>query len=177
LNGEENHEEQERACPASHATISFRRDAPIKLRMSMLRNIDPLLTPPLLRELAAMGHGDFIAVCDANFPAYSIAGDKPLIHLPATSTVAVLNAILSVLPLDTFDGSPVHRMEQGGDAETLAEVQREAIDRVFSKLDPVPIVAGIERFAYYERAREACAIVITGEARPYGNFLLRKGVL
>jgi L-fucose mutarotase len=143
----------------------------------MLRNIDPLLTPPLLRELAAMGHGDFIAVCDANFPAYSIAGDKPLIHLPGCGTVAVLRAILSVLPLDTFDGSPVHRMEQVGDADTLAEVQQEAIDTVFAKLDPVPKVAGIERFAYYARAREACAIVITGETRPYGNFLLRKGVL
>jgi L-fucose mutarotase len=143
----------------------------------MLKNIDPILTPALLRELAAMGHGDFIAICDANFPAYAIAGDKPLIHLAGCGTVAVLRAVLSVMPLDTFDGSPVHRMEQVGDPETLADVQKEAIEIVFSKLDPAPDVAGLERHAYYARAREAFAIVLTGEARPYGNFLLRKGVV
>ncbi|MBC7394464.1 MULTISPECIES: RbsD/FucU family protein [unclassified Variovorax] len=143
----------------------------------MLKNIDPLLTPALLRELAAMGHGDFIAVCDANFPAYSIAAGKPLIHLPGCGTIAVLRAILSVLPLDTFDGSPVHRMEQVGRPEVLADIQREAIDTVFSRLDPVPQVAGLERFAYYAQARGACAVVLTGDTMPYGNFLLRKGVL
>lgn len=143
----------------------------------MLKNIDPLLTPALLRELAAMGHGDFIAVCDANFPAYSIAGGKPLIHMPGCGTIAVLRAILSVLPLDTFDGSPVHRMEQVGRPEVLADIQREAIDTVFARLDPVPQVAGLERFAYYAQARGARAVVLTGDTMPYGNFLLRKGVL
>ncbi|MDM0114226.1 RbsD/FucU domain-containing protein [Variovorax sp. J22R133] len=143
----------------------------------MLKNIDPLLTPDLLRHLAAMGHGDFIAVCDANFPAYSVAGSKPLVHLPGIGVIPVLRAILSVMPLDTFDGSPVHRMQQVGDAGTLAAIQRQAIDTVFSKLDPVPEVAGLERHAYYVRAREAFAVVATGEPLPYGNFLLRKGVL
>jgi L-fucose mutarotase len=143
----------------------------------MLKNIDPILTPALLRELAAMGHGDFIAICDANFPAYAIAGDKPLIHLAGCGTLAVLRAVLSLLPLDTFDGSPVHRMEQVGDPETLAEVQQEAVDEVFSKLEPRFEVASLERQAYYARARQAFALVLTGETRPYGNFLLRKGVL
>lgn len=143
----------------------------------MLKNIDPLLTPALLRELAAMGHGDFIAVCDANFPAYSVAACKPLIHMPGCGTIAVLRAILSVLPLDTFDGSAVHRMEQVGNSELLADIQRDAIDTVFSKLDRVPHVASLERFAYYAKARGAFAVVLTGETMPYGNFLLRKGVL
>lgn len=143
----------------------------------MLKNIDPLLTPPLLRELAAMGHGDFIAICDANFPAYSVAGDRPLIHLPGCGTIDLLRAIISVLPLDTFDGSPVQRMQQVGDADTLAEIQQEAFDTVFSKLDPAPEVSSLERFAYYAQARLAFAVVVTGETKPYGNFLLRKGVL
>jgi hypothetical protein len=97
---------------------------------------DPLLTPALLCELAAMGHGDFIAICDANFPAYSIAGDRPLIHLPGCGTIEVLRAILSVLPLDTFDGSPVQRMQQVGDVDTLAEIQKEAFDTVFFEARP-----------------------------------------
>jgi L-fucose mutarotase len=143
----------------------------------MLKHIDPLLTPALLRELAAMGHGDVIAICDANFPAYSVAGSRPLIHLPGIGTIAALRAILSLMPLDTFDDAPVQRMQQVGAAERLAEVQREAIDSVFSTLDPVPEVGGLERFAYYEAARKACVVVATGEMRPYGNFLLRKGVL
>lgn len=143
----------------------------------MLKNIDPLLTPALLRELAAMGHGDFIAICDANFPAYSVAGNRPLIHLPGCGTIDLLRAIISVLPLDTFDGSPVQRMQQVGDADTLAEIQQEAFDTVFSKLDPAPEVSSLERFAYYAQARLAFAVVVTGETKPYGNFLLRKGVL
>ncbi len=143
----------------------------------MLKNIDPILTPPFLHALAAMGHGDFIAVCDANFPAYAIAGDKPLIHLAGCGTVSVLRAVLSVMPLDAFDGSPVYRMEQVGDPDTLADSQQEAIEVIFSKLDPVPEIAGLERNAYYAHAKQAFAFVLTGESRPYGNFLLRKGVL
>lgn len=143
----------------------------------MLKNIHPLLTPALLRELAAMGHGDFIAVCDANFPAYAIAGDGPLIHLPGCDTIEVLRAIVSVLPLDTFEGAPVQRMQQVGDAYTLAAVQREAVDTVFATLDPVPEVGSLERFAFYAKARLAFAVVLTGETMPYGNFLMRKGVL
>jgi len=142
----------------------------------MLKNIDPLLTPDLLHALAAMGHGDCIAVCDTNFPAYSVAGSRPLIHLPGCSLVQALRAILSVLPLDTYD-TPVLRMAQVGDAATLSEAQQEAVDAVFSKIDPRPRVEALERFAYYEQARQAFAVVRTGDARPYGNFILRKGVL
>jgi len=142
----------------------------------MLKNIDPLLTPDLLHALAAMGHGDCIAVCDTNFPAYSVAGVRPLIHLPGCNLVQVLRAILSVLPLDTYE-TPVLRMAQVGDASTPSEAQLEALESVFFKLDPIPHVEALERFAYYEQARQAYAIVETGDARPYGNFLLRKGVL
>lgn len=142
----------------------------------MLRNIDPLLTPELLHALAAMGHGDCIALCDANFPAHSVAGDRPLIHLPGCHLVQALRAILSVLPLDTCE-TPVLRMAQVGDPSTPSEAQHEAMETVFAKLDPRPRVEALERFAYYEQAKRAYALVQTGDARPYGNFLLRKGVL
>lgn len=143
----------------------------------MLRNIDPLLAPDLLHALASMGHGDSIVVCDANFPAHSVAGARPLIQLPGSGLAPALAAILSVLPLDTFGDAPVLRMAQAGDAYTLSDAQREAVDTVFSRLEPVPRVGALERFAYYEQARQAYAVVQTGDPRPYGNFILRKGVL
>jgi L-fucose mutarotase len=143
----------------------------------MLKNIDPLLTPDLLHDLAAMGHGDSIAVCDANFPAHSVAGGRRLIHLPGCDLARALQAILSVLPLDAHGDAPVLRMAQVDDASTPSEAQQEAIDAVFSTLDPCPRVGALERFDFYEQARRAFAVVQTGDTRPYGNFLLRKGVL
>lgn len=143
----------------------------------MLKNIDPLLTPDLLRILAAMGHGDVIAVADANFPAYSVAGDKPLIHLPCANTMQVLTAILGVLPIDTFEADPIRTMQVVGDPEAIPEVVRRVQDQLLSKIDPVPHTTSLERHAYYAAARQAAAVVLTGEKLPYGNFLLRKGVL
>ena len=143
----------------------------------MLKNIDPLLTPDLLRVLAAMGHGDVIAICDANFPAYSVAGAKPLIHIPSADSLQMLTAILSVLPLDTFDDEPVQTMQVVGEPDAVPEVLRRVREQVLHKLEPVPAVKSIERHAYYATAREAMAVVLTGETLPYGNFLLRKGVI
>jgi L-fucose mutarotase len=144
---------------------------------SMLKNIDPLLTPDLLRTLAAMGHGDVIAVCDANFPAYSVAADKPLIHIPSVDTVQMLRAILSVFPVDTFDDEPLQTMQVVGDSGAVPEVQARVQAQVLDRLDPVPSVKAIERHAYYVAARQAVAVVLTGERLPYGNYLLRKGVI
>lgn len=144
----------------------------------MLINIDPLLTPDLLRILAAMGHGDVIAVADANFPAYSVAGDKPLIHIPCADTMQVLTAILGLFPVDTFDADPIRTMQVvGGDPSTIPEVVRRVQDQLLSRLEPVPAIKPIERHAYYAAARLATAVVLTGEKLPYGNFLLRKGVI
>jgi L-fucose mutarotase len=143
----------------------------------MLKNIDPLLTPDLLRILAAMGHGDVIAVADANFPAYSVAGDKPLIHIPCADTMQVLTAILGVLPLDTYDVDPIQTMQVVGDPVAIPEVVSRVQDKLLSKLEPVPSIKSIERHAYYAAARQAVAVVLTGEKLPYGNFLLRKGVI
>lgn len=143
----------------------------------MLNNIDPILTPDLLWILAAMGHGDEICVCDANFPATAVAGAHELVRLPGVDSARAVTAILSLLPLDSFVDSPVRRMQVVGDPMAIPPVQREvqaALDRAHGAHVHVD---GLERFAFYEAAREAFAVVQTGEERGYGCFLIRKGVI
>jgi L-fucose mutarotase len=139
----------------------------------MLRGIHPLLTPDLLHALAAMGHGDRIAVVDGNFPASSHA--KRLIVLPAVSAPAVLEAILSVLPIDDFEPHPASVMQVVGDAAMIPEAVREFV-AILARNDLAP-PARLERRAFYHATSEAFAVVQTGERRFYGNILLTKGVL
>ena len=146
----------------------------------MLWGIDPLLDADLLYALRRMGHGDEIAIVDANFPAASTATTtvtgEPIL-LAGVSVTRAIEAILSVMPLDGFVTDPALRMEVVGDPVAVPPVQQEAqqaIDRVTGKR--VPLV-GIERFAFYDRAAESFVIVATGERRHYGCFILKKGVL
>ncbi len=146
----------------------------------MLWGIDPLLDADLLYALRRMGHGDEIAIVDANFPAASTATStvtgSPILMANVSSARAV-GAVLSVMPLDSFVPDPALRMEVVGDPVAVPPVQQEvqqAIDRATGKR--VPLV-GIERFAFYDRAAEAFVILVTGERRHYGCFLLKKGVL
>lgn len=141
----------------------------------MLKGLDPLLGPDLLAILRAMGHGDELAIVDANFPAGASA--KRLVRLDGIAAPRALEAVLSVLPLDDFVESPATRMAVVGDAAAIPEICRE-FDGILSTAEgrPVTIVA-IERVAFYQRAREAFAVVATGETRLYGNLLLRKGVI
>ncbi len=141
----------------------------------MLKGIDPLLGPDLLHALAAMGHGDEIAIVDANFPAASTA--RRLIRVHGAGAPAVLSAILTLLPLDTFTETPAAVMAVVGDPGAVAPPVRDfqaIIDRTAGK--PVRL-ATLERNAFYERARGAFAVVATGERRFYGNILVTKGVL
>lgn len=141
----------------------------------MLKNLDPLLHADLLHALAAMGHGDELALVDRNFPAAALA--RRLVRLDGVGVVRVGQAILSVFPLDSFVEHPVLRMAVVGDPQEIPLVQREfqeAIDRAESR--PWPM-GQVERFAFYERARDAFAVVATGEDRAYGCFLLKKGVI
>ena len=146
----------------------------------MLRNLDPVLTADLLWVLAAMGHGDDLALVDCNHPAARIAKSTSsgrLVQLPGLTMGRGARAILSVLPIDDFVSDPVRRMEVVGDAATVPDVQREVqqeIDRACGK--HVPLV-GVERFAFYDAAMKSFAVVQVGDARPYGCFLLRKGVV
>ena len=140
----------------------------------MLIGLDPLLSADLLWVLAGMGHGDDLALVDANHPAEAIARatvSGRLVHLPGVRTERVARAILSVLPVDDFEPDPVRRMEVVGDPAALPPVQRvvaEAIGRP---------MAGIARHAFYAAARRAFAVVQAGDPRPYGCFLIRKGVV
>lgn len=146
----------------------------------MLRGIDPLLSADLLWVLAAMGHGDDLAVVDANHPAESIARATTsgrLIRLPGIAMDRAVAAILSVLPIDDFEPEPIRRMLVVGNPQTVPVIQSEVqdvIDRASGR--PLPM-AGIERFAFYAAARQSFAVVQCGDPRPYGCILIRKGVI
>ncbi len=141
----------------------------------MLRGLDPLLSADLLHALRAMGHGDEIAIVDANFPAASNA--RRLIRLDGADAPRALAAILSVLPLDSFVDDPLKVMAVVGDAAKIPEVVRQ-IGRVASEATGrEQRLSAVARDAFYERARAAYAIVATGERRFYGNVIVTKGVL
>lgn len=140
----------------------------------MLKNIHPLLGPELLYVLGRMGHGDEIAIADANFPAESNA--ERLVRMDGVSATDVLEAVLSVLPIDTYADDPVKTMQVVGDADDVPEIVRE-FRRIVARNSPSSVAFGtLERDAFYSRSREAFAIVATGERRLYGNILLTKGV-
>jgi len=141
----------------------------------MLKGIHPLLSPDLLHALASMGHGDSVAIVDANFPATSNA--KRLIESPGSGAPAMLEAVLTVLPLDTRVVPAVFTMEVTGDPTAIPPPVAE-FAAVMTTLDLGDIEIGrLERQAFYDRARDAFAIVRTGEARRFGNILLVKGVI
>ncbi|MBZ6074854.1 RbsD/FucU family protein [Microvirga puerhi] len=146
----------------------------------MLKSLDPVLSPDLLWVLASMGHGDDLALVDANHPSATISRATTsgrLIVLPGLPMARVARAILSVLPLDTFVPDPVRRMKVVDDETAVPAVQAEVqteIDRAAAK--SLPLV-GIERFAFYDAAKSAFAVVHVGDPRPYGCFLFRKGVI
>jgi L-fucose mutarotase len=141
----------------------------------MLKNLSRLHSPELLHTLASMGHGDDIAIVDAHFPAVSMA--QRLVRLDGVDAPAALEACLRLIPLDTFVEDPALRMEVVGKPDEIPEVQQDfqkVIDREEGKHLPL---AKIERYAFYERAKKAYAILATGEMRPYGCVLIKKGVV
>jgi L-fucose mutarotase len=140
----------------------------------MLKTLDPLLGPDLLHALAAMGHGDEIAVVDANFPAARHA--QRLIRIDGVPATRLLAAVLSVLPLDDFVAAPLATMAVVGGGDT-PPVVAEFIAIARAAHGAELRSEALEREAFYVRARAAFAIVQSGETRLYGNVLLRKGVL
>ncbi len=145
----------------------------------MLKSIDPVLTADLLWVLAAMGHGDDLALVDANHPAERIARatvSGRLIRLPGLPMARAAKAILSVLPIDDFEPNPIRRMQVVGDPDSIPAVQRET-QAAMSAAGFQGALAGIDRFAFYDAAKAGFAVVQVGDPRPYGCFLLRKGVI
>lgn len=141
----------------------------------MLKGIDPLLTPDLLHVLAAMGHGDEIALVDANFPATTCA--RRLVRLEGIDLVSATRAVVSVLPVDTFIETPIAAMAMVGSPEAIPPVQREVFDVVDAAEQRTVGVERVERFAFYERVRTSFGVIQTGEGRPYGCVILTKGVI
>lgn len=146
----------------------------------MLKGIDHRLNADVLAALRAMGHGDMLIVSDTNFPADSIARVTvagKLLRMENLSAAEAVQAILSVLPLDTFVDDFAGRMQVGDTPDVIPPVQSEVqaeVDRAEGR--PRPLMP-IERFAFYDLARSAYAVIQTGERRFYGCFMLRKGVI
>lgn len=139
----------------------------------MLKGISPLLTPDLLHALASMGHGDDIALVDANFPAATHA--RRLLRLPGIGAPKVLDAVLAVMPLDSFVPQAAFTMQVVGDGTQVPEAVAE-FNALLARYG-ARAAAPLERFSFYQRAAQAFAIVATGETRLYGNIILAKGVL
>ncbi|KAB0268135.1 RbsD/FucU family protein [Microvirga brassicacearum] len=140
----------------------------------MLRGIHPLLGPDLLHALRSLGHGDELVVADANFPAHSLG--PRVVRLDGVDAVSAVDAILTHLPLDTFADAAAFRMASVDDPATVPPICEVFADLVQRLAGPFPVV-GLDRFAFYERARSAAFIVATGERRLYGNLILKTGVL
>lgn len=144
----------------------------------MLKGIDPLLSPELLKLLAEMGHDDAVVLADANFTAMSLGAGKPVLRLPGVGMLRTLEAVVSVFPLAEDVAHPVAYMHVGDTPEGYrSALQREAVALLASAGLPPERVQAVERYEFYERVKKAYAIVVTGELEPWGNFLLRKGVL
>ena len=142
----------------------------------MLKGINPLIGPDLLAVLARMGHGDELVIADANFPAASVARSTFAGHefRIDRDAVEVLSAVLSLLPIDDFQPDPVMFMQVVGDPQAVPPVVQAAMPILAEQgLQPT----GLERFAFYARAKSAFAVIRTTEGRAYGNFILRKGVI
>jgi len=145
----------------------------------MLKGINPLLNADVLYALKAMGHGDDVILADTNFPADSVARQTRLGRLLRidASAADVAKAVLSVYPLDTFVDDAAARMEIVGNPSEVPPVQQEVqkvIDAAEGKSWPM---LSIERFAFYERAKQSYCVIQTGERRFYGCFAFRKGVI
>lgn len=141
----------------------------------MLKTISPLISPDLLKALAEMGHGDEIVLADGNFPSASIA--QRLIRADGHGVPGLLKAILQLFPLDTFVERPVALMAvvPGHNYQPTSWDEYRRIIEISG--EPFKDFEYIERFAFYERASKAYAVVATGESALYANIILKKGVV
>lgn len=142
----------------------------------MLKGISPLLSPELLKVLAAMGHGDEIVIGDGNFPADSMG--KRCVRCDGHSVPELLDAILQLFPLDDFVAEPVTLMEvvPGSLPEGEPPIWND-FRQIIEKHEPGTKIGFCERFAFYERSRKAYATIQTGEKALYACVILKKGVV
>ena len=141
----------------------------------MLKTLSVLHTPDLLHVLASMGHGDDVALVDCNFPAASVA--RRLVRLDGADLPAALEAVLHLVPLDTFVDAPALRMLQVHAPDEVPGVQKECQEIINRAEGRTVELVGITREDFYDQARKAFAVIYTNELRPYGCLLLKKGVI
>ncbi len=141
----------------------------------MLKGLDPILGPELLSTLREMGHGDDIVIVDTNYPAAS--SGLPVIRLDGIPAPRILDAVLSVMPLDDFVPEAAWRMQVVGDPAAEMPIFDEFRAVIAAREGSRFGLASLERFAFYEKARNAYAIVVSGERRLYGNIILKKGIV
>lgn len=144
----------------------------------MLKGIPKILSPELLKVLCEMGHSDRMVLADGNFPAESMGKNAKVIRMDGHGTCEILEAILQVFPLDTYVEHPVNLMQvmPGDPVETPIWDEYKAIVSANDQRGAAA-VGEIERFAFYEQAKEAYAIVATSEGALYANIMLQKGVV
>ena len=138
----------------------------------MLKNIPKILSPELLKVLCEMGHGDEIVIGDGNFPAASNA--RHLVRADGIDAAEMLDAVLEVFPLDQYDKNNFILMQKV-DGDTVDTSIWNEYEAILKKHEPNAVVSFEERFAYYERARKAYAVIATGEKKQYANIILKKG--
>lgn len=140
----------------------------------MLRGISPLLGPDLLATLCRMGHGDEIVLADAYFPGHRLG--RTVLRADGVRVADLLEGILPLLALDTYVDAPLVMMAPVPGDSLDAELEQRVRAAIERHAPQAPPIARLERFAFYERAAAAFAIIITGETAKYGNVLLKKGV-
>jgi L-fucose mutarotase len=146
----------------------------------MLKSIDPLLNADVLYALRAMGHGDDLVLCDANFPADAVARQSVLgrlLRIDNVMAARAARAILSVLPLDSFVEQPALRMQIVDKPDEIPAVQVEVQREIDAAHGSSLAMGSIERFAFYDLAKKSYCVVQTGERRFYGCFVFKKGVI
>lgn len=144
----------------------------------MLKGISPVISPDLLKALAEMGHGDELVIADGNFPCHSVGKNSIVIRADGHGVPEILDAVLNLIPLDTYTEKPVALMEVvKGDTCGTPEIWSTYED-ILNKYEPTHHkIDYTERFAFYERAKGAYLIIATGEKAIYANILLKKGVV
>ena len=144
----------------------------------MLKGIPQILSPELLKVLCEMGHSDRIVIADGNFPAESMGKDAIVIRCDGHGVPELLDAILQVIPLDTYVDKPMNLMEvmPGDPVKTpIWDTYKEIVAKHDER--GAACVGNIERFQFYEEAKKAYAIIATGESAVYANVMLQKGVV
>ena len=142
----------------------------------MLKNISPIISPELLKVLAEMGHGDEIVIADSNFPAYSV--NNRVIRADGISGVDMLKAVISLIPLDTYSDPNAMLMQLCDSDKDLPTPIWDEYKQILVESEGDAVKMGnIERFAFYERAKSAYAVIATGETAIYANLIIKKGVI